>query len=419
MKTITLRRVVVTGLGAVTDLGTDVTSTWEGMLSGRSGVGPITAFEQDDEWTTRFAGEVSDFDPSKIVDVREAKRMDRASLLGLVAAEEAANDCGIDFATGDPDRRGVAIGSGIGGIITIEVGLLKLERTSPKKISPFTVPKLMVNACAGNVSIRHGLRGANIATATACATGGHSIGAAFQLIQRGDADVMFAGGTEAAVSRLCIGSFGTMKALSTRNDDPQRASRPFDRDRDGFVLAEGAAVLILEDLESAKARGAKIYGEILGYATSGDAHHIAAPEESGIGATKAMTWALKDAGINTTDVGYINAHGTSTPLGDAAEVYAVKSVFGEHAADLAMSSTKSMTGHALGAAGGIESVAVIRALQEGILPPTINLENPDDGFDLDFVANEAREKPIQYAVNNSFGFGGHNVSLVFSRYNGD
>ncbi|MAC75300.1 MAG: beta-ketoacyl-ACP synthase II [Phycisphaeraceae bacterium] len=419
MKTITLRRVVVTGLGAVTDLGTDVASTWEGMLSGRSGVGPITAFEQDDEWTTRFAGEVSDFDPSKIVDVREAKRMDRASLLGLVAAEEAANDCGIDFATGDPDRRGVAIGSGIGGIITIEVGLLKLERTSPKKISPFTVPKLMVNACAGNVSIRHGLRGANIATATACATGGHSIGAAFQLIQRGDADVMFAGGTEAAVSRLCIGSFGTMKALSTRNDDPQRASRPFDRDRDGFVLAEGAAVLILEDLESAKARGAKIYGEILGYATSGDAHHIAAPEESGIGATKAMTWALKDAGINTTDVGYINAHGTSTPLGDAAEVYAVKSVFGEHAADLAMSSTKSMTGHALGAAGGIESVAVIRALQEGILPPTINLENPDDGFDLDFVANEAREKPIQYAVNNSFGFGGHNVSLVFSRYNGD
>ena len=419
MKTITLRRVVVTGLGAVTDLGTDVASTWEGMLSGRSGVVPITAFEQDDEWTTRFAGEVSDFDPSKIVDVREAKRMDRASLLGLVAAEEAANDCGIDFSTGDPDRRGVAIGSGIGGIITIEVGLLKLERTSPKKISPFTVPKLMVNACAGNVSIRHGLRGANIATATACATGGHSIGAAFQLIQRGDADVMFAGGTEAAVSRLCIGSFGTMKALSTRNDDPQRASRPFDRDRDGFVLAEGAAVLILEDLETAKARGAKIYGEILGYATSGDAHHIAAPEESGIGATKAMTWALKDAEINKTDVGYINAHGTSTPLGDAAEVYAVKSVFGEHAANLAMSSTKSMTGHALGAAGGIESVAVIRALQEGVLPPTINLENPDDGFDLDFVANEAREKPIQYAVNNSFGFGGHNVSLVFSRYNGD
>ncbi|MAD19536.1 MAG: beta-ketoacyl-[acyl-carrier-protein] synthase II [Planctomycetaceae bacterium] len=419
MKTITLRRVVVTGLGAVTDLGTDAPSTWEGMVAGRSGVGPITAFEQDDEWTTKFAGEVSDFDSSKVVDVREAKRMDRASLLGLVAAEEAANDCGIDFESGDPDRRGVAIGSGIGGIITIEVGLLKLERTSPKKISPFTVPKLMVNACAGNVSIRHNLRGANIATATACATGGHSIGAAFQLIQRGDADVMFAGGTEAAVSRLCIGSFGTMKALSTRNDDPERASRPFDRDRDGFVLAEGAAVLILEDLETAKARGAKIYGEILGYATSGDAHHIAAPEESGIGATKAMTWALKDAGIDASEVGYINAHGTSTPLGDAAEVYAVKSVFGEHAKKLAMSSTKSMTGHALGAAGGIESVAVIRALQEGILPPTINLENPDDGFDLDFVANEAREMPIQYAINNSFGFGGHNVSLVFSRYNGD
>ena len=401
MKTITLRRVVVTGLGAVTDLGINVNSTWEGMMSGRTGIGPITAFEQDDEWTTRFAGEVKDFDYSKVADVREAKRMDRASLLGLVAAEEAAKDCGI------------------GGIITIEVGLQKLERSSPRKISPFTVPKLMVNACAGNVSIRHNLRGANIATATACATGGHSIGAAFQLIQRGDADVMFAGGTEAAVSRLCIGSFGTMKALSTRNDAPEKASRPFDRDRDGFVLAEGAAVLILEELETAKARGARIYSEIIGYASSGDAHHIAAPEENGIGATKAMKWALRDAEIAPEQIGYINAHGTSTPLGDAAEVYAVKSVFGDHAKKLAISSTKSMTGHALGAAGGIESVAVIKALEQGILPPTLNLENPDDGFDLDFVPNAAREQQVEYALNNSFGFGGHNVSLVFSRYRGD
>ena len=415
MKTITLRRVVVTGLGAVTDLGINVNSTWEGMMSGRTGIGPITAFEQDDEWTTRFAGEVKDFDYSKVADVREAKRMDRASLLGLVAAEEAAKDCGIDFASGDPDRRGVAIG----GIITIEVGLQKLERSSPRKISPFTVPKLMVNACAGNVSIRHNLRGANIATATACATGGHSLGAAFQLIQRGDADVMFAGGTEAAVSRLCIGSFGTMKALSTRNDAPEKASRPFDRDRDGFVLAEGAAVLILEELETAKARGARIYSEIIGYASSGDAHHIAAPEENGIGATKAMKWALRDAEIAPEQIGYINAHGTSTPLGDAAEVYAVKSVFGDHAKKLAISSTKSMTGHALGAAGGIESVAVIKALEQGILPPTLNLENPDDGFDLDFVPNAAREQQVEYALNNSFGFGGHNVSLVFSRYRGD
>ena len=419
MKTITLRRVVITGLGTVTDLGLDVDSTWEGMVSGKTGIGPITAFEQDDEWTTRFAGEVKNFDYSKVADVREAKRMDRASLLGLVAAEEAAHDCGIDFASGDPDRRGVAIGSGIGGIITIEVGLQKLERSSPRKISPFTVPKLMINACAGNVSIRHNLRGANIATATACATGGHSLGAAFQLIQRGDADVMFAGGTEAAVSRLCIGSFGTMKALSTRNDAPEEASRPFDRDRDGFVLAEGAAVLILEELEIAKARGARIYGEIIGYASSGDAHHIAAPEESGIGATKAMKWALRDAEIAPEQIGYINAHGTSTPLGDAAEVYAVKSVFGDHAKKLAMSSTKSMTGHALGAAGGIESVAVIKALENGILPPTMNLENPDDGFDLDFVPNAAREQQVEYALNNSFGFGGHNVSLVFSRYRGD
>ena len=419
MRTITLRRVAVTGLGAITDLGRDVAATWDGMISGRSGIGPITAFEQNDEWTVRFAGEISELDTSHCVDHREAKRMDRACLLGLVAAEEAALDSGIDFSTGDHGRRGVAIGSGIGGIITIEEGYGKLLKTGPRKINPFTVPKLMVNACAGNVSIRHKLQGANIATATACATGGHSIGAAFQMIQRGDADVMLAGGTEAAVSSLCIGAFSTMKALSTRNEEPTRASRPFDRDRDGFVLAEGAAILVLEELEHAKARGANILAEMVGYASSGDAHHIAAPDESGIGARNAMSLALKDAELDPSQIGYINAHGTSTPLGDTAEVNAVMSVFGDHATKLAMSSTKSMTGHALGAAGGIESIAAVQALRTGILPPTINLDSPDDEFQLDFVAHEAKERPIDYAINNSFGFGGHNVSLVFGRYQGD
>ncbi|MBC02708.1 MAG: beta-ketoacyl-[acyl-carrier-protein] synthase II [Phycisphaerae bacterium] len=419
MRTITLRRVAVTGLGAITDLGHDVPSTWEAMMSARSGIGPITAFEQNEEWTVRFAGEVGDFDTSSCVEGREAKRMDRACLLGLVAAEEAALHSGIDFQSGDHGRRGVAIGSGIGGIITIEIGYGKLLKTGPKKINPFTVPKLMVNACAGNVSIRHKLQGANIATATACATGGHSIGAAFQMIQRGDADVMLAGGTEAAVSSLCIGAFSTMKALSTRNDDPEGASRPFDQDRDGFVLAEGAAVLVLEEYEHAKARGAEILAEIVGYASSGDAHHIAAPDESGVGARNAMTWALKDAELEPEQIGYINAHGTSTPLGDAAEVNAVKAVFGDHANKLAMSSTKSMTGHALGAAGGIESVAVVQALLSGNLPPTINLDAPDEEFDLDFVANEPQARQVDYAINNSFGFGGHNVSLIFKRHQGD
>ena len=406
----------MTGLGAVTDLGTDVESTWNGMIAGRSGISSITAFEQDEDWSTRFGGEVKDLDSSHVVDVREAKRMDRVSLLGMVAAEEAALDCGIDFKSGDAFRRGVAIGSGIGGIITIEVGYRKLLRTGPKKISPFTVPKLMVNACAGNVSIRHNLKGANTATATACATGAHAIGSAFQMIQRGDVDVMFAGGAEAAVSMLCVGSFGAMKALSTRNDEPTLASRPFDRDRDGFVLAEGAAVLILEELEHAKARGAKIYGEICGFASTGDASHIAAPDERGEGAMRAMRLAIDDAQLQLEQIDYINAHGTSTPLGDAAEVQAVKTLFGNHAASLAMSSTKSMTGHTLGAAGGIESVATVLALKNGVLPPTINLDNPDEGFDLNFVANTPQERKVDYAINNSFGFGGHNVSLVFGRY---
>ncbi|MBX3355742.1 MAG: beta-ketoacyl-ACP synthase II [Phycisphaeraceae bacterium] len=413
-----LRRVVVTGLGVVTDIGHDVPSMWASMIEGRSGIGPISYFEQGEEWGVRFAGEVRDWDPTKVIDVRESKRMDRFCLLGLAAAIEAAADCGYDFNAGDPYRRGVAIGSGVGGIETIETHHLKLLQTGPRKVSPFVVPRLMVNACAGNVSIRFNLRGANIATATACATGSHSIGAAYHLIQRGDADLMFAGGAEGAVTPICVSAFNAMRALSTRNDDPQRASRPFDRDRDGFVLAEGAAVLILEDLEHAKARGAKIYAELVGFGSSGDAIHIAAPDEQGMGAAKAMEFAMRDAQINPEEVGYINAHGTSTPLGDAAEVAAIKGVFGAHASKLSVSSTKSVTGHTLGAAGGIESVATILAIQREVLPPTINLDNPDEGFNLDFVPNQAKPKRVDYGINNSFGFGGHNTSMVFARFTG-
>jgi len=410
------RRVVVTGLGAVTDVGNDVKSTWRALTEGRSGIDRITAFEQNDEWTVRIAGEVRGWDPAPIIDGREQKRMDRFCALGLCAAAEAAADCGVDFASGDPTRRGVVIGSGVGGIITIEEGHARLIQTGPRKISPFIVPKLMVNACAGNVSIRYNLRGANSATATACATGGHAIGTAFHMIQRGEADLIFAGGAEAAVSPLCIGSFAAMKALSSRNDEPAKASRPFDRDRDGFVLSEGAAVVVLEDLQTARARGARIYAEILGFGSTGDAHHIAAPEPEGLGARRAMQTALHDAQLNITDVDYINAHGTSTPLGDAAEVSAVKALFGEHARKLAISSTKSMTGHALGAAGGIEAVASILALHDAVAPPTINLDHPDEGFDLDFVAHQAQPRHMRVALKNTFGFGGHNVSLAFARY---
>jgi 3-oxoacyl-[acyl-carrier-protein] synthase II len=411
-------RVVVTGLGVLTDIGHDVPSMWSSFLEGRSGIGPITFFEWDEQWSTTIAGEIRDWDPDELLGKREARKMDRFCLLAMHAAEEAAKDCGIDFASGDQTRRGVVIGSGVGGIETIENATLRLREGGPRKMNPFTVPRLMVNAAAGNVSIRHGLRGVNSAVATACATGGHAIGAAAQLIERGDADVMFAGGSEAAVTPICVSSFSAMKALSKRNDEPHRASRPFDRDRDGFVLAEGAGIVVLESLEHALARGAHIHAEVCGYGTSGDAQHIAAPDAHGTGARAAMASAIADAGIALEDVGYINAHGTSTPLGDAAEVAAVKQLFGDHARKLAMSSTKSMTGHTLGAAGGIESIAVIKAVAEGVLPPTINLDSADEGFDLDFVANEPQERPIRYGLNNSFGFGGHNVSVVFGRYEG-
>ena len=418
MRTITLRRVVITGLGTVTDVGNTVPEFWNALVEGKSGIGPITLFTPTPEWSVTFAGEVRNLQPEKRIDPKSIQRMDRFSVFGMCAAEEAVADSGMDFSQGDPYRYGVAIGSGIGGIDTIEVGLRKLFDRGPRSVSPFVVPKLMVNALAGNVSIRFGLKGANIATATACATGSHAIGAAFHIIQRGDADVMVAGGSEGAVTPLCVGSFAAMKALSTRNDDPTRASRPFDRDRDGFVLAEGAGIIVMEELEHAKARGARIYAELVGFGVTGDATHIAAPDDQGRGARKAMEIALKDAELNTTDIKYINAHGTSTPLGDKAEVTAVKALFGAHAANIAMSSTKGVTGHTLGGAGAIETVAAVKAIVEGVLPPTINLENPDEGFDLNFVANVAQEVKFDYAINNSFGFGGHNTSMVLARFRG-
>ncbi|MBC8202931.1 MAG: beta-ketoacyl-ACP synthase II [Planctomycetes bacterium] len=409
------RRVVITGLGAVTNIGHNVSDTWAALLAGKSGIGPITAFEQDDQWPAKIAGEIHDWDPVDHLDRASIKRMDRFSQLGVFAAKEAMAHSGLDWENGDPYRRGVSIGSGVGGIATIEHFAHVLRERGPRRLSPFTVPRLMVNACAGNVSIAYNLRGVNSAVATACATGGHAIAEAYTFISTGMADFVLAGGAEAAVTPVCVASFTAMKALSTRNDEPTKASRPFDKDRDGFVLSEGAAVLAVEEYEHAKARGADILAEVVGFGITGDAGHIAAPDSEGTGAKAAMSAAISHAGIDHSQIGYINAHGTSTPLGDAAEVAAVKTLFGDHAYNLAMSSTKSCTGHMLGAAGGIESIAVILALKNGVLPPTINLDNLDEGFDLDFVANEPQERPIEFALNNSFGFGGHNVSLAFKK----
>ena len=410
------RRVVVTGLGAISNLGHDVQSTWTGLLDGRSGIGPITAFEQDDRWATTIAGEVKYWDPATKLDRGEIKKTDRFAQFALWAAIEAMESSGLNWEEGNPYRNGVVIGSGVGGIQTIEHYDGILREKGPRRLSPFTVPKLMVNAGAGNVSIRFNLRGVNSSPATACATGGHALAEAYMFIAMNQADFILAGGAEAAVSPVCVSSFSAMKALSTRNNEPTLASRPFDANRDGFVLAEGGAVLAVESLEHAKARGATIYAEILGFGISGDAGHIAAPDAEGLGAKAAMAAALRHAQLEPTAVDYINAHGTSTPLGDAAEVAAVKGLFGDHAYTLAMSSTKSCTGHTLGAAGGIESIAVVKGISEGVMPPTINLAEPDEGFDLNFVANEPQEKAINVALNNSFGFGGHNVSLAFGAF---
>lgn len=420
------RRIVITGIGAVTNLGTNASTTWAAMREGRSGISPLIGAEFDQyagKWTVSAAGQITLGDTSSIVDPREAKRLDRFTLLALLAASEAVTHSGIDFSKEDAERCGVVVGSGIGGIKTIEEGVTTLISRGPDRLSPFTVPRLMVNAATGNISIRYGLQGPAGAHATACASSGHAFGDAMAWMRRGHADVMICGGTEAAVTPLCVGAFMTMKALSTRADDPTKASRPFDRERDGFVLAEGAAMFVLETEEHARKRGATIYAELVGYGNSSDAAHITAPDAEGRGAGRSMRWALEDAALNPDQIDYVNAHGTSTPLGDKAEVAAALTIFGDHgrrsaSGKLLMSSTKSMHGHALGASGAVEMIACVHAVRDGVIAPTINLQNPDEGFDIDLVPNEARERKVRYAMNNTFGFGGHNTTLLVGRYEG-
>lgn len=418
------RRVVITGLGGVTNLGTTAPATWAGMREGRSGISRIEGEDFDrhkDRWAVTIAGQIKGWELTGVLEPREARRLDRVTLLGMAAADEAIRHSGIDLASENRERCGVVVGSGIGGIHTIEEGTQTLFERGPDRLSPFTVPRLMVNATSGNISIRWGLKGPASAHATACASSGHAIGDAVHMIERGWADVMIAGGTEAAVSPLCIGAFMTMRALSTRNDEPQKASRPFDVDRDGFVLSEGAGMVLLESESHAKKRGATIYGEIVGIGNSSDAGHITAPDEQGDGAARSMRMALAEAGLNMDQIDYVNAHGTSTPLGDRAEVAAVMNVFGDHARKsrggrLLMSSTKSMHGHCLGASGAVELIACVHAVRDGVIPPTINLDKPDEGFDIDLVPHHARERRVRYAMNNTFGFGGHNVTLIVGRY---
>ncbi|HQY89025.1 MAG TPA: beta-ketoacyl-ACP synthase II [Tepidisphaeraceae bacterium] len=410
-----MRRVVITGLGCITSLGETVDELWEALCTGKSGIGPITRWDAT-AFTTRFGGECSNFDITKYgVDGREAKRLDRFAAFGLAASIRAANDSGINFGNIDSYRAGVLIGTGVGGMETIEEQCEVLITRNPSRVSPFTVPKMMANAASGNVSIRLGLRGPCTAVSTACATGSNAIGDAARFIQHNVADIMIAGGSEAALCRLGIASFAAARALSQRNDSPQTASRPWDKSRDGFVMGEGAGIVVLEEYEHAKARGAKIYAELAGYGMSADAHHITAPIDEGTGAAKAMNLALEDAKVNPTDVQYVNAHGTSTGLGDLAEVKAIKTVFGAHAKKLMVSSTKSHMGHLLGASGGVEAIAAVLTVKNNLIPPTINLHEPDEECDLDFVPLKARDSKVDIAISNSFGFGGHNACLLFRK----
>lgn len=408
------RRVVITGMGLVCSLGQTVSQYWEGILAGRSGVYPIRRFDVS-EYDCRIGGEILDFDPSPCLDDRQVKRIDRFGQFAMVAAVEAVEDCGLDFSGEDPFRCGVLIGSGIGGLHEIESQFERLLEKGPSRVSAFLVPKLMANAASALVSIRYGLKGPNVAVVSACASATNSIGDAFKVIQRREADVMVAGGSEAAITRIGLSGFCAMKALSTRNDKPELASRPFDRSRDGFVMGEGAGILILEGLQRAKTRGAKIYAELIGYGMSGDGVHITAPDPEGCGAAGAMNDALHDAGINPDQVDYINAHGTSTVLGDAMEVKAINAVFGSHAAKMPISSTKSFVGHLLGASGAVELIATLKGMEEDVVHATLNFEQADDGVDLDFVPKEAREAKVDVAISNSFGFGGHNACLIVRR----
>jgi 3-oxoacyl-[acyl-carrier-protein] synthase II len=408
------RRVVVTGMGCVSPLGLNLEETWKRVRAGEGGIGPITLFDTSD-YRVRIAGEVSDFDPLNYLEKRDAKRIDRFIQFAIVAAREAVDSSGLKITPENAERVGVSVGSGIGGLATIEDTVRTMHDRGPSRISPFFIPGIIINLASGQISIMIGAKGPNISTVTACATGNHSIGESTRLIQRGAADAMVCGGAEAAISGLAVGGFAAMKALSTRNDEPEKASRPYDKNRDGFVMGEGSGVLILEELEHARSRGAQIFCEVVGYGLNGDAFHITAPSEDGDGAIRVMKIALEDAGISAKEVQYINAHGTSTPAGDAVESIAVRKVFGEDKS-VAVSSTKSMTGHLLGAAGGLEAILTIMGIQEQIAPPTINYETPDPACDIDCVPNKARPMAIHHAMSNSFGFGGTNACLVFSRY---
>jgi 3-oxoacyl-[acyl-carrier-protein] synthase II len=408
------QRIVATGIGLITPLGHDTPTTWAGILAGRSGIGPLTAFDSAC-YKTHFAAEVKNFDPAAYLDKQTARRMDRVLHFAAVAALEAMRDAQVNMAEMDPRRVGVLVGSGIGGIHTILDNQAVLLERGPRRVSPFAVPALMLNSASAHISIVTGARGPNFAIATACATGSHALGEAAETIRRGHADMMIAGGSEAAIVPLAMAGFENISALSTHNADPQRASRPFDVHRDGFVMAEGAGIIVLERLDKAQARGAHIYGELIGYGITADAHHITAPAEDGVGAAECMAMALETAGIAPEAVEYINAHGTSTQLNDASETRAVKQVFGDHAYRLAISSTKSMTGHLMGAAGAIEAGFCLLAMRDQILPPTINYETPDPVCDLDYVPNAARPTRLDVAMSNSFGFGGHNGTVIFRR----
>jgi 3-oxoacyl-[acyl-carrier-protein] synthase II len=408
------RRVVVTGMGIVSPIGNDVATAWKNVVAGISGIGAITHFDAG-VFPTRIAGEVKGFDPTEYVQPKDVKKMDTFIHYGVAAGTQALRDSGLEVTEANAARIGVAVGAGIGGIANIERTSIAYHEGGPRKISPFFVPASIVNMVSGNLSIMYGLKGPNIACVTACTTATHNIGLAMRMIQYGDADAMLTGGAEFSVTPVAIGGFCSAKAMSTRNDEPAKASRPWDKDRDGFVLSDGSGVLVLEEYEHAKARGARIYAEIAGFGMSGDAYHITAPSEGGEGAARCMEAALHDAGVNPDQVQYVNAHGTSTPLGDLGEVLAAKRVFGDHASKLAMSSTKSVTGHLLGAAGGVEAIFTLLAMRDNVLPPTINLDEPGEGCDLDFVPNVARDGRIDLAISNSFGFGGTNGTLLFKR----
>ena len=408
------RRVVVTGLGIVSPLGNDLATSWDGIVNGRSGIGPITHFDPS-AFTTRIAGEVRDFDIGKWVSPKDARKMEEFIHYGVAASLMAMEDAGLTVDDSNAERIGALIGSGIGGLLGIEEQTIKFHEGGPRKISPFYVPSTIINMLPGQVSLLTGIKGPNFSAVSACATSNHSIGMAMRMIQYGDADVMIAGGAERGSSPTSVGGFCAMKAMSTRNDDPTRASRPWDKDRDGFVLGDGAGILVLEEYEYAKARGARIYCELAGFGASSDAFHMTAPSEDGEGPARCMVAALKDAGVGVDAVGYLNAHGTSTPLGDVAETRAIKRALGDHAYKTMVSSTKSMTGHLLGAAGGAEAIFSVMALHAGIIPPTINLDEPGEGCDLDYVPNVAREKAVDVVVSNGFGFGGTNGTLVFKR----